>query len=779
MAFIKNLIKAIKQKFPLIIICLLIVITCLYTTFQHYTNAGKSDLLADLETFLYDKRLKLRGIEQPKAKVGILAIDEKSIARFGSWPFSRKYYKKAMLNLKKLGVKWIGYDVVFSEPEPAKLIDIKKELSELENSKNNKNAVLNTLNRFNKYKEFSLGDRQLAKGVAEFENVVLGYFYFQSKGEVERAGREKNPYHGLEQMTDSSIMAVVLPDGKELKDYPDFLKSYGLAANIPIVSEAGSHFAFFSNEADDDAIVRWVTLVRIIDGNLMPSLSLKTAAEFLNRDILVIFDEHGIESIELVNREDESDSLSIPIDPYGQGRALAKYRGPSRIFRHISMADAYDMDFDEETKEFLKDSVLLAGMTAIGINDQRPTPFDPAVDGVENHATVIDNVLSKDFMKRPKSIFNIELLILLAIGLIFSPLLIFSRASFAGIAVGLFLIGYYYFDKYYWFNNGIWAYMGMPFVEIFALFISITLYKYIVEEREKKKVKGAFAHYLSPDVINQVLDDPESLQLGGVRKELTVFFSDVRSFTTISESLSPEQLCVFMNDYFTPMTGIILREKGVLDKYIGDAIMAFWGAPIPLVDQADIAADSSIEMLYALDKLQIQFAEKGFPRCEIGIGLNTGSMSVGNMGSDERFCYTVMGDAVNLASRLEGLTKEYGIKILISEFTVAKFTKNHHLVRDLDDIRVKGKNEPIKVFELMRPDLLSNEQLIRDLIGNFEEGRKLYQAQEWEKAEKFFKECQNIHAEDGPSKVYLSRVLDYKQKPKIENWDGVYTFTHK
>ncbi len=227
------------------------------------------------------------------------------------------------------------------------------------------------------------------------------------------------------------------------------------------------------------------------------------------------------------------------------------------------------------------------------------------------------------------------------------------------------------------------------------------------------------------------------------------------------------------------MTKIVLKSGGVLDKYIGDAIMAFWGAPLPVVHQADIAADAAIEMLVALENLQEQFSRKGFPPCDIGVGLNTGLMSVGNMGSQERFCYTVMGDAVNLGSRLESLTKEYGVKIIVSEFTVDRFEKKHHLVRELDDIRVKGKNEPVKIFDLMRPDLLSTRSQILELIGIFSEGRRLYREQKWVAALQKFQECVKIVPEDGPSLVYLERIEKYSALEVIEGWDGVFTFTHK
>jgi adenylate cyclase len=347
------------------------------------------------------------------------------------------------------------------------------------------------------------------------------------------------------------------------------------------------------------------------------------------------------------------------------------------------------------------------------------------------------------------------------------------------LAVILFLVGYYYVDQYIWFSRGTWTFMAVPTFEILGMFLASTLYKYFTEERERKKVKGVFQAYLSPDVIEQVLEDGD-LSLGGKRMDITLYFSDLRDFTTISESLSPEKLVEFMNTYFTPMTAAILKSGGTLDKYIGDAIMAFWGAPIPLPDQADRAAKVAITHLWELDKLQVDLPARGFPKPDFGIGLNSGPASVGNMGSAERLAYTALGDHVNLAARLEGLTKDYGIKILMSEFTQAKLTSGMFFSRDLDDIRPKGKNKPVKVFELMRPDMLKGDKnAIANLIGEFELGRKAYLARDWAKAERHFGECIKLNPSDGPASLYLERIADYKAEPPAEAWDSVYTFKHK
>jgi adenylate cyclase len=772
--------RKLLSKLPILGLCVGIVAACLGLLWNHYRSANTSDLIATMENRLLDLRFRFRGPIKPVGKVGILAIDEKSLQKFGRWPISRSVYEKAFANLKALGTEWIGFDVTWSEPERPQITDVQSNLERLKklDGDNWKTRLDKELAAIDGAKEVSLADQAMVRLIKNYQKIVLGYFYYASKTDAEALGERR--FAGLAHMASTSgiqLTNLPTPGGKELKDYKTLL-AHGVVANIQPIAEAASNFAFFNNESDADAIMRWVTLVRVLDNNLMPSLALKMAAAMDGREIVVEFDEFGITGITLVKADDDQDLIKIPVDT-SWGRVLINHLGPDKTIPHFSLADAYDGKFTAEQKKQLKGMSLLLGPTAVAINDMRANPFDSIINGVENHAAVIDNVLSRRFMRRTESIYVTELLIVAGLGVFFAPLMIFARAAFSGIAAVLFLVGYYYFDKYMWFGKGEWVFIGMPFIEIGALFIGTTLYKYIVEEREKRKVKGTFSLYLSPEVIDQVLDDPDALKLGGQKRELTVFFSDVRSFTTISESLTPEKLCELMNDYFTPMTSIILRSKGVLDKYIGDAIMAFWGAPIPVPNHADVAAVASIEMLYALDKLRIELPKKGFPNIDIGIGLNTGFMSVGNMGSGERFCYTVMGDSVNLGARLEGLTKEYGAKILISQFTQAKLTRKDIFTRDLDDIRVKGKLEPVKIFEIMRPDVLKQESHIRDLIGEFGLGRQMYVAQDWAKARAHFMKCLTIRPDDGPADMYLRRIEERASEPKIENWDGVYTFTHK
>lgn len=768
-----------KNRLTALGISIAIVGVCFGVLFRHYQRpAFSDDLIGMMENRLLDIRFQFRGPTKPSGKVGILAIDEKSLQKFGRWPIARKDYEPAFKNLKKLGADWIGFDVVWSEPERPLLQDVMPNVEEMKNAGdgNIKITVAEQVKIIETAMKASIGDRSVADMVKEYEKIVLGYFYYASKEEAKALG--STPFKGLDDMIDSAIQAIIMPEGMDLTSYTG-LKAHGIVANTSFISSHAQNFAFFNNESDPDAIMRWVTLVKEVNGSLMPSLSLKMAAKVMNREIVTFFDNTGVTDISLVNPDDDQDLIKIPVDHHGRGRILINHYGADKTLQHFSLSDAFDNNFTDEQKKALKGMSLILGPTAIAINDQRANPFDAGLNGVENHAAVVDNILNQKFMRRTDKIFLTELLVVIGVGVFFIPIMVFGKAASSGIAAALFLVGYYYFDKFFWFQRGEWVYVGMPFIEITSLFIGTTLYKYMTEEKEKKKIKGALGLYLSPDVANEVANDPSALKLGGDKKEMTVFFSDVRGFTTISEGLSAEKLGELMNDYFTPMAGIIQMSKGTLDKYIGDAIMAFWGAPLAMPNHADAAVKASIDMLFALDKVRIDFKTKGLPPIDIGIGLNTGTMSVGNFGSPQRFCYTVMGDEVNLGSRLEGLTKEYSIKIMISAATRKKLTNSAFFIRDLDDIRVKGKLQPVNVHDVMRPDLLPSEAAIRNLIGEFELGRVAYRSQKWDVAEKHFVSCLTLRPDDGPAHLYLSRIAKVKKEKLGADWDGVYTFDHK
>lgn len=775
-----SFLKHLKKAVPVLSICVVLNAVMLGFLWAHYTGRlGKfGEVLITLENKLLDMRFVMRGPMKPSNKIGVLGLDEKSIQKFGRWPFSRGIYEKAFANLRAAGVEWIGFDVVWDKPERPLLADAWQQIERIRNAKGKMSD--GDWNRLVELNQAGLADESIVRAVSKNPKIVLGYMYYGlgEKEAISALGKDK--FTTLPLMVDSAIAAAILPDGVELKNYSD-LSVGAVVGNTEFITKAGKSFGFFNNDPESsDSVVRTVNLVKTADGNLMPSMSLKMAANMLGREIVTVFDRVGVEEIMLVNPDNDKDVVHIPVDPIGGGRILLNHLGPSQTIHTFSLADAYDNVFSAKERKLLKGMSLMMGPTAMAINDMRANPFEATFNGVEQHAAVIDNIVSQRFFKRPVDIYRTEMLVIVAIGLVFSVLLAFSSAVTSAVGALVLSVAYYYVDRHFWFGKGIWVYMGMPYIQITGLFMTVTLYKYFTEEREKKKVKGAFQHYLSPDVMNQVLDNPDKLKLGGERKECTVFFSDVRGFTTISESLSPEKLCELMNDYLSPMTEIILKSGGVLDKYIGDAIMAFWGAPIDRPDQADVAARVVLAMMERLEVIRREFPAKGFPPVDIGCGLNTGPMSVGNMGSSERFAYTVMGDSVNLGARLESITKEYGVRSIMSEFTAAKLgDRKAFFLRDMDDIVVKGKKEPVKIFELIHPMILPSEQAVRDLLGEFHFAREAYRAQDWNKAKKHLKACMLIRPTDGPTQMYMERIEEMESAPRIDNWDGVHVFKHK
>lgn len=786
---LKSITSNLKKSWKLIVICITIVSLSYVALLYHYVSRdrGREDTTYLIESKILDWKMRNRGPEKEPTKVGILAIDEKALTDFGRWPFSRRFYAQAFDNLKKLGVKWIGFDVVWAEPEKTFLEDAAKEFNGID-AVNYPEKV----QRLRQMVKTSPSDLNLIQGIKNFENVVLGYFYFGSTFEAKLSAGHRDPFRGLDKMSDSAIQLLIMPEGRDLESFPQLPRGYGIVSNTDLYSASSDYYAFFSNDADDDAINRWVTMVANINGNLMSSLSLRTAAEYLNREIIVFFNDSGVENIGLVNRDDEDDVLELPVDPNGGGRLLLNHRGPGRSFRYFSLADAYHDRFTEEEKKELKGSLLLLGPTATGINDLRPNPFDPAIVGVENHAAAIDNILRQDFLKRPRSIFVTELWIIGCVGLFFAPLMIWGRAAISGIAAVAFLIGYYYVDKYFWFGRGTWTYMAIPCVEITSMFILTNLFKYISEEKDKKFLKEAFGSYISPELIDEMYGSGEPPQLGGKSGPLTAYFTDIQSFSSFSEKLTATQLVELLNEYLTAMTDILLEDKGTLDKYEGDAIIAFFGAPMSLPDHAARACTVAVRMQDKLLELREKWVSEGdkwpdiVKNMRMRIGINSGEIVTGNMGSRDRMNYTMMGDSVNLAARLEEAAKQYGIFTQVSQFT-KDLTEDGFIMRELDTIRVVGKTEPVTTFDLLGIKGETSDLLL-NLQKTFHEALALYKNMKWDEAKAGFEKSLELEYQrfpdlkgkkTNPSEIYIERCNQFKEDPPGEDWDGVYTLTSK
>jgi adenylate cyclase len=447
------------------------------------------------------------------------------------------------------------------------------------------------------------------------------------------------------------------------------------------------------------------------------------------------------------------------------------YVGGPGSFEMVSFVDVIDEqhDFDFYNK------IVLVGAIARDLQDNYfvPTSQGEAMAGVEIHANIIQSVLTKSYLEDQSAISVILVMLLFSLLIAFSS--IYLRLRWTNL-ISLGLIVGYVMAAIFVFEKGLVLNLIYPIFAVIFSYVAIISYLYFFEGREKKKAMGAFKQYVSPDVIKELLKHPEKLKLGGARKNVTIFFSDVRGFTTISEKLSPEQLVHFLNIYLTHMSDIILDNKGVIDKYIGDAIMAFWGAPIETKRHAHLACDTSLKMMERLKRMQIEFEKEGLPHIDIGIGLNTGDCVIGNMGSTKRFDYTAMGDTVNLAARLEGLTKQYGVKILIGEKTFSK-VKGSYICREIDFVQVKGKKEGVTIYELVgRKSKVGFEEL--KYIKMYEKGFHYYKKKKFKEAIVEFEKCLNVR-EDKSAKAFVKRCKDYLKNPPAKNWNGIYEWKSK
>jgi len=517
---------------------------------------------------------------------------------------------------------------------------------------------------------------------------------------------------------------------------------------------------------DQDGVVRWIPLILKCGEEIYSPLAVQTAWNYLDHPQMIVkVASYGIEGVQMGDR-------FIPTDENGQ--VLINYLGPEKTFPHYSISDILHGNLPKGTFE---DTIVLLGATAIGVYDMRNTPFSPVFPGMEIHATVIDNILSDDFLYKPKWAKIYDILAILVLGLL-TGLILPRLSAVKAILFTLFLfILHIFISRWFFAQFGLWINLLYPLLAIGLIYTSLTLYHYITEERERKKIRGAFSYYVSSSVVNEMLKDPEKLKLGGAKKDLSVLFSDIRSFTTISEGLTPEELVHLLNEYLTVMTDIVFKHDGTLDKYMGDAIMALYGAPLEIPDHPARACHSALEMMEGLKTLNEDWISQGKVPLDIGIGINTGMMMAGNMGSDQRFDYTVMGDHVNLGSRLEGANKSYKTNILVSEFTYER-VKDEFVCMELDSVRVKGKTLPVNIYQLIgERAYVSQEQI--EAISHFHKGLQLYKKQSWDNAISNFEMVSAMNKNIYAAELYIERVNDLKSNPPPADWDGVFTMKTK
>ena len=747
-------------------------------------NPGVNFLnLIELKTI--DMRFHNRGQITPGGHVAIAVVDEKSLAKEGKWVWPRSKFAQLINKLSDAGAKVIAFDIGFLEPDEKdrKLHEtvqkIKSELekagmkqsgvekagmeqSDLEQSGLEQSGLMQYLDSFGTDSD---NDQQLADAIRNAKaKVVLGYFFHTSQESSEHLREED-----IKKYQDNIVKAqykLIQYESMEAQSIP-LRSAFAPQPNIRIVADAAEYAGFFNMFPDNDGGVRWIPAVLRFRDSLYAPLSLMAVSAYLDAPIQLKIAVDGIRSAYIRD-------LEIPLHE-STGDILINYRGREKTFPHISITDIINDNI--EIKD-VKDKIIFVGATAIGIYDMRVTPFGTPFPGVEVHANMADMLLSEDFISQPDWViwvFNNTVIIITALilGFLLSKTGIITGSVLAVLlSCGYILLGQYIFNAY-----GLIINLVYPCLTMLMIYIGITANQFIAEARQKMFIRNAFSTYLAPSVVESLIKSPEKLGLGGEERVITAFFSDVQGFTGISEKLTPPKLVELLNEFLTEMTDIILRHKGTVDKFEGDAIIAFFGAPYDLENQAEAACIASIEMQKRLGELREMWREKGKPELKMRIGLCTGTAVVGNMGSKNRMDYTMMGDTVNTAARLEGVNKVYGSYTLIGDTTRGKLDERI-LTRELDQISVVGREKPIVIYELI--DFIDEAEItVLEMKKQYEDALELYRKQRWEEAIKNFERILKELGDDPPSRMMIGRCREFMENPPDENWNGVFSMVSK
>ena len=719
-------------------------------------------------------------------RIVIVDIDQRAQEVLGKWPFSRVHFAHLLDALHEGKAKVAAFDITFSKPDQSSA-PLRTLWADFEaRQKRGEPVDPRLMAELQKTIAVYDADKQFAKSIQNFGTVVLGNFFLHTEADLRGLDPKNLDEYANEIAFYSfpSVRPLNPATGKQdrialvQKFSPDRLLPQGTEANLSLLtsalSEETSSTGFFNVYPDVDGVVRRSNLIipygrskDLADWDIYASLDVQTVRSFLglpNDQVALEFGPVGAYRIVF------GDKAQVRTDDLG--RVYINYHGPSYTYPHYSMADVIE---HKAPAGVFSGKIVLVGATATGIGDLRTTPFGGLdYPGVEIHANVIDNILHQNFLLRgaKQSLWDLALILFFGVPLGIWMALVSPRWMGCGIVMLAVLVAVDYFA----FLKGSWLNFTIPALTITANVLLVSLYRALIEEKEKRRVRTAFGQYLSPEVVRRLLLNPELVEPR--KTEITVMFSDIRGFTTISEKLDAQELAVFLNQYLSDMTQIVFERRGTLDKYIGDAVMAFWGAPFEEEGHAVLGCQTALDMMTQIHKMQKKWEAQGKPRLDIGIGLNTGVASVGNMGSSLRYGYTALGDSVNLSSRLEGLNKDYGTHILVNETTYLAARDSGFIFRELDLIRVKGKLQPVVIYELIAfsSELTAETQT---LLGRFCEARELYRQRRWLEAQTAFQSILDQWPNDGPARAYWKRCQEYLFDEPSTNWDGVFTMTHK
>lgn len=748
----------LARHWPRIAITLLPLLFAL----AHAVGALPIGFLQRLDAILYDARLRATMPMSIDDRVVIVDIDEKSLAEVGRWPWSRNRLAEMLDELfDRQKVALLGFDVVFAEPDDSSGLKRLKQMAEDE-----LRDAAGFQQRLNQI-QASLDYDALFARALEKRPIALGY-YFTS----DREGRK------------SGVLPAPVMTRENLQGRPIRFTSWnGYGSNIERLARAAPAGGYFNSMTDTDGVVRSIPLIAEHNGAYYESLALAMFRMMVGqpsvepgfpRDRFVSRSYPGLESVIL--KQGARPLVAIPVDD--KVATLVPFRGRGGpnggSFRYVSGSDVLMKRLPEGS---LKDKIVLVGTTAPGLLDLRVTPVGETYPGVEVHANVITGILDGNLRVKPDYAAGYEVVVLLASGLLLALLLPILSATVAvlvsvGVVAALVALNYWLFAA-----HGLVMPLASSLVMAGMAFALNMSYGYFVESRSKRQIANLFGTYVPPELVNEMVKDPDSYSMKATSKELTVMFCDMRGFTKMSERMDPTQLQELLNDVFNRLTEIIRsRHRGTIDKYMGDCVMAFWGAPVDMPNHAELAVKAALDMAAEVAKINVEHRTRGIPEIGVGIGINTGTMCVGDMGSEIRKAYTVIGDSVNLGSRLEGLSKVYGVSIVVSE--TARRQATEFAWQELDRVRVKGKEQAVAIYTPVAPAEGLDRQVAEELKiwGAF---LKAYRAQDWDQCDLHLLNLQRMNAQKYLYELYSERVASMRMLPIDPAWDGATTFETK
>ncbi|OGQ93822.1 MAG: hypothetical protein A3J85_01805 [Desulfobacula sp. RIFOXYA12_FULL_46_16] len=723
--------------------CFLIFLSCLI---QYGFGSQKPALLETIDNRIMDMMFNIRGPQPVSEDIIIVDIDEKSLNILGQWPWSRNILADLTHRLYASQARAIGFDIVFAEQDRTSPAYYFKHL-DTSIARKLPLDILSDVLESNRFDYDAVFGQALSLGPT-----VLGYAFQLKDDGLKTAVQTPFP----------SGTISLKPEGQKFSNTP-LIPAYRTIPNYPTVAMAQSE-GFINMGTDESGTTRQVPLFMTLDNIPYPSLALEVFRIGMGISHVTLHVSDQIQTPKALILGIQMNDRFIPTDGFGE--IFINYRGPAYSYTYISAVDV----LEQPSLPILKDKFVLIGTSSTGLFDLKATPFSTAVPGIEIQANIIDNLLQSDSFEY--DIFTeigLNYTFIVVGGFLLSLILSLLGPVVGGISALIFFSAGIIWNYYYFFLNCRHVGITYPILTWVILLLIISIFNAFREGKTKSFIQKAFSRYVAPDVVSQLLKNPKGLSLTGEEKELTVLFCDIRGFTTISERMNSRDLGNFMNHYLSAMSRIIMENKGTVDKFIGDAIMAFWGAPHSEPGHALKAVSTALKLVSELKSLQDAYQKMNLPEISVGIGINTGIMSVGNFGSKERFDYTVMGDNVNLASRLEGANKNYGTSILISTATKDQI-KDVVFCRYIDKVQVKGREEPVDLYEPLvegRPP----EELYKE-VKLFEKGINAYQTMDFEKADHIMT-LLNKNLPCLLYQSYMDRISGFMKSLPPDSWNGI------